>query len=166
MDHSFTLSGSEQAGDTGCAQECKPGWEENGDHCFYWSTEIMAWDKAEEFCRTKGAHLASVTSKATNDYIEAELKQRDHHLLIGGSDKESEGTWKWSDGSTWEFTNWGTIQGQEQPSNHTGQNCLEYHISNWDWNDNNCLLHRNLLCSKKLCSGKNSSFAIKTIVQL
>merc|ERR1712037_148526 len=105
--------GSEQAGDPGCAEECKPDCEENGDHCYYWSTVSKNWDEAEEFCKGEGAHLASVTSEA-NEYIEAELKQGNRHLLIGGSDKESEGTWKWSDGSTWEFTNWGTIAGKEQ----------------------------------------------------
>ena len=148
-----------------CVQSCEPGWEESGDHCYFWSSESKNWDEAEEFCKTKGAHLASVTSNATNDYIEAELKQRARQLWIGGSDKESEGVWKWSDGSTWEFTNWGRIGGIEQPSNHTGQNCLEYHISNWDWNDNNCLLHRNFLCSKKICSGENSSFATQFVSQ-
>ena len=122
----------------------------------------MAWDKAEEFCRTKGAHLASVTSKATNDYIEAELNQRDHHIFIGGSDKESEGTWKWSDGSTWEFTNWGTIQGQEQPSNTTGQDCLEYHSSKWKWNDVRCTYRGNFLCSIKLCSGESQQLIFFT----
>ena len=105
-----------------------------------------------------GGHLSSVTSEATNGYIEAELKLRDHELWIGGSDKESGGTWKWSDCSAWEFTNWGTISGVKQPSNHSGHNCLEYLRRDWKWNDAHCNVGRHFLCSKKICSGENYHF--------
>ena len=81
----------------GCVQECVGDWAKNGDQCYSWSTDTKTWDEAEQFCKEKGGgHLASVTSKATNDYIAAELKLRDHELWIGGSDKKSEGTWTWS----------------------------------------------------------------------
>ena len=159
--HSFiiTLSGSEQQGcsdEKKCGQSCEENWEKNGNHCFYWSTDTKTWDEAEEFCREEGAHLASVTSKAINDYIAAGLQQKDHFLWIGGSDKESEGNWKWSDGSAWEFANWGTIGGVQQPSNHSGHDCLEYQRSDRTWNDLSCHNKRKYLCSKKLCSGEKS----------
>ena len=161
MDHSFTftLPGSEpQEGGsdaTRCERECEEGWEKNGNHCYFWSTVSKTWDESEEICKGKGAHLASVTSKATDDYITAE--SRDKFTWIGGSDKESEGTWKWSDGSTWEFTNWGTIGRNrvQQPNNRPNQHCLEYQREDWKWNDNHCNTQRNFVCSKKLCSGEN-----------
>ena len=47
----------------------------------------MSWYDAEDFCRNKSGYLASVTSKATNDYVEEGKKQRDmNRLWIGGSD--------------------------------------------------------------------------------
>ena len=119
------------------------------------------WDQSEEFCKGKGAHLASVTSKATDDYIAAESK--DKYTWIGGSDKESEGDWKWSDGSSWEFTNWGIISRVQQPNNRHNHHCLEY-VQDWKWNDNHCNLMRNFLCSKKFQSGENLIFAKITFV--
>ena len=151
-----TLLGSEQRGsseDTKCVQSCEQGWEENGDHCYFWSKQVKTWDQSEEICQGKGAHLASVTSKATDNYIAAESKGKFH--WIGGSDKESEGTWKWSDGSTWLFTNWGKIGRIQQPNNRPNHHCLEYQKEDWKWNDQHCGLQRNFLCSKKLCSGEN-----------
>ena len=152
----FHNSGSERlrcSDATKCVEQCEQEWEENGDHCYYWSKDTKTWVEAEQFCKGEGGHLASVTSKAINDYIAAGLKQKDHFLWIGGSDKESEGIWKWSDGSAWEFANWGTIGGVQQPSNHSGHDCLEYQRSDRTWNDLSCHNKRKYLCSKKLCSG-------------
>ena len=161
----FTLSGSEQRGcsdNKKCAQSCEENWDKNGNQCYYWSTNTKTWDDAEDFCKEEGANLASVTSKATNDYIAAGLKKhKDHFLWIGGSDKESEGDWKWSDGSTWEFTNWGTIGGVQQPSNHSGHDCLEYQRGDRTWNDLNCHIKRRYLCSKKLCSGEKIRYFVQ-----
>ena len=140
-------------------QECEQDWEENGDHCYYWSTDTKTWDDAEEFCKEEGAHLASVISKDINYYIAAGLKkQKDHFLWIGGSDKESEGNWKWSDGSAWDFTNWGKISGVQQPNNLDGHDCLEYLRQNRRWNDAGCNIPRSFLCSKMLCSGEKDEF--------
>ena len=154
----FHNSGSERlrcSDATKCVEQCEQEWEENGDHCYYWSKDTKTWVEAEQFCKGEGGHRASVTSAATHGYIAAQLK---HFLWIGGSDRESEGDWKWSDCSTWDFTNWGTISGKQQPSNHGGHNCLEYYIQNRKWNDGNCNIPRNFLCSRRLCSGENFHF--------
>ena len=42
----------------------------------------MNWTEAEDFCKMKGAHLASVTSTATNDY--ALEGKGNYSLWIGG----------------------------------------------------------------------------------
>ena len=75
----------------------------------------MSWMDAEDFCKEKGAHLASVTSSAINDYLLEGKEKRDmYHLWIGGSDQEVEGIWKWTDCSPWEFTFWRS----GEPNNH------------------------------------------------
>ena len=91
-------------------------------HCYLWGDKMLSWDAAEEFCQKEGGHLASVTSESTNDYIS---KEKSRHLWIGGSDKENEGTWKWTDGSAWNFTKWN----KGQPSNGSDEDdedCLQY----------------------------------------
>ena len=93
-----------------------------------------------------------------DDYIVAKLKQRNHNIWIGGSDKNSEGLWRWSDGSTWGFTNWGMLNGKQQPNNQGGQNCIEYEKQTWKWNDIICDEYkRKFLCSRKLSSGNRAT---------
>ena len=58
---------------------CEEGWEQNGTTCYFWSTNLRNWTEAEDFCKEKGAHLASVTSNATNDYV---LEGKDKRVNI------------------------------------------------------------------------------------
>ena len=98
-----------------CVAECQQDQEKHGDHCYLWSdkdtTGMKTWDKAEAFCIQKGGHLASVASEATEAYVlRAKGNKTLKNLWLGGSDKEEEGVWKWSDGSPWNFTNWNKYQ--------------------------------------------------------
>jgi len=111
----------------------------------------MSWTEAENFCRNKSGHLASVTSNTTNDYI---VKGRDSraisHLWIGGSDLEVEGSWKWADCNSWEFTMWAS----GEPNNRwEAQNCLNYHpAKDHFWYDQLCARPAPFLCSQTICS--------------
>ena len=81
-----------------CTAKCREGWEERDDHCYLWSSETQSWREAEEFCVKEAAHLASVTSKSTNDYILEGIGKRDVEFLwVGGSYRGLEGGWKWND---------------------------------------------------------------------
>ena len=89
-------------------------------------------------------------------------------LWLGGTDKDEEGTWKWSDGSPFEFTNW--LWGE--PNNWIGngpneldEDCM--HMDNfgrWEfdnegklreksgkWNDLRCDKKLHFLCAQKIC---------------
>ena len=136
-------------------ESCKENWEENGDHCYYFSMEAANWTHAEDFCRSGGGHLASVTSDAINEFILGELSKRKNTMLwIGGTDKEEPGSWKWTDCSPWEFTYWQ----KNQPSDHEKQDCLRYSktavsTSKPMWNDWLCSHKHKFVCSQKLCPG-------------
>ena len=121
------------------------------------------WTCAEEYCRSGGAHLASVTSDATNEFILSELSKKGCTTLwIGGTDKGEKGSWRWTDCSPWEFTYWQ----RDQPSDHEGQDCLRYSSTavlgtgNLKWNDWTCSDKYHFLCSQKLCAGINKSFIL------
>ena len=110
----------------------------------------MSWTEAEDYCRNKSGHLASVTSNTTNDYIVGEKNKRGlNRLWIGGSDLENEGSWKWADGSPWESTLWKS----DEPNNYLGaQNCLNYHPGNDQlWDDELCIVQSCFLCSRTIC---------------
>ena len=81
-----------------CTAKCREGWDEQDDHCYLWSSETQSWREAEEFCVKEAAHLASVLSKSTNDYILEGIGKRDVEFLwVGGSYRGLEGGWKWID---------------------------------------------------------------------
>ena len=136
-----------------CTESCPEGWVEKLGSCYFWARtdDKKTWEEAQQFCRNEGGQLPVVTSKAVNEYLVAEKKRRhSSHLPIwlGGSDKEQEGVWKWSDCSLFkdqEFTAWA----KGSPSNHGGnQHCLEV----WQaWNDADCKKKNNFVCAKQLC---------------
>ena len=114
----------------------------------------MNWHDAEDFCRNKSGHLASVTSKAANDYVEEGKKQRGmNRLWIGGSDLEAEGTWRWVDCSPWDFTLW---KPDEPNGNWGAQNCLSYFKNEHRWHDQSCKILAPFVCSQTICSDKNT----------
>ena len=71
----------------------------------------ISWSDARANALALGAgwDLASVTSQGEQDFIisllPASPSSRDHYYL-GGSDSVAEGTWVWSDGETFTYTNW------------------------------------------------------------
>merc|ERR1719367_65380 len=126
---------------------CEAPWEEYDDHCYYYSTYKTNWNDAEEYCQRKGGHLASVNTKAIQDYLVNELKRRGlNGVWFGGNDIKEEGVWEWTDRTPWEFTNWG----RSQPDNARGnQDCFQYEAI-WPWDDNECWNPRYFVCSKNI----------------
>ena len=133
-----------------CVNFCKKTWVQNGDHCYYWSITKANWAKAEKHCNYCKGHLASVTSEATNEFIVSEIKKQNTAMLwIGGSDKEEQGNWKWTDQSPWSFDNWAGNQTSQ------GGNCLCYNGTTITpkWNPSKCDQNFKFSCSVKLCEG-------------
>ena len=142
---------------------CGNDWEEFGDRCYLWGDKKMSWDDAEAFCRRKGGHLASVTSEDINAFVLQEKMLRNlEHLWIGGSDKENEDSWSWSDGSLWSFTKWF----ENQPNNADGnEDCLQVYPDE-KWYDRPCAENESFVCSQKLCSGEISVSFILNLMQI
>ena len=140
-----------------CVESCKEGEQERlSEHCYYWSTKTNTWDKAKKECEKMNGKLAAVTSMEIHNFLMRKVNKGNWRTWywIGGSDKEKEGTWKWEDGSVWDFTNWASRLNQ-QPNNWLNQDCLQIYHS-WatnGWNDYECNRHRQFICSWKICSG-------------
>jgi len=146
-----------------CVKACEEGWEKNGDHCYFLSTEKKNWFAAETFCRNESGHLASVHSNATNDFIWERLIRSGLDVIwLGGSDTGEEGVWKWTDCTPWNFTAWSKLN----PNNDGDEDCLNvYKLMFWSkqedkkWNDDKCSKEFGFVCSKKICSGEEKSGA-------
>ena len=66
------------------------------------------WSQAKEACSSEGGYLATVTSKAENDWIKTQnlIGSHEFGVSIGGTDSEVEGTWKWITGEPFSYADW------------------------------------------------------------
>ncbi|MGH0182635.1 UNVERIFIED_CONTAM: hypothetical protein FKN15_018332 [Acipenser sinensis] len=75
---------------------CPSEWTLFSGKCYYFSNENRDWKKAREFCQSQDSDLAVINSDEELNYLKG--KVRVAHL-VGMSDLETEGVWKWLDGS-------------------------------------------------------------------
>lgn len=85
--------------------------------------------------------MAIVDSLADNRAVHSLTSSAWLRTWIGGSDGESEGAWKWVDGTN---ISWVNTSGFDNSMVHVvngvrvGEDCLEIHSELAVWNDNNC----------------------------
>ena len=71
--------------------------------------------------------MASVTSSETNNFLTTLTQKK---CWIGGYTEDKD-TWQWTDGSPWEYTNWGTGQPDRPFDQHKLQ--LNFNgLGKWD----------------------------------
>ena len=100
--------------------------------------EGPSWSEAQANANKLGGNLVTINDKEENDWIFKNFEQistgssEGLGVMIGITDGEEEGTWKWISGENVTYSNWGT----NQPDNSRG---LENHaVIGWDrgtWND-------------------------------
>ena len=95
----------------------------------------LSWSEAEEYCKGIGGHLVSVNSEQEQTFIESISQVSSKiNIWIGGF-KNGE-SWMWTDGSTFEYTNWDSYTGDDgeeyiKPDNYWGnENYIRY--ANYD----------------------------------
>ena len=98
-----------------------------------------------------GGDLASVGSEEENTFI-ASLSSKG--LWLGGTDKDQEGKFVWTDGTAWTYQNW-----NDKEPNNAGdkEDCLQMDGSG-SWNDLSCTDHAfwptNYVCKKTVRVGQ------------
>ena len=98
---------------------CSPGWTyfPNNAHCYKHFSATKTWINARSYCRSlaqTNGDLVSIPDQATNDFLTTLSTDNSY---IGASDAETEGTWKWTDGTPWGYESW--FGGG--PNNHNNQ---------------------------------------------
>ena len=66
----------------------------------------MSWDEAMNDAKSRGGHIATITSEAEWHAIKEELGTIPHGYYLGGTDEKTEGVWEWITGEAWKFTKW------------------------------------------------------------
>ncbi|KAM6978356.1 C-type lectin domain family 4 member E-like [Tautogolabrus adspersus] len=75
---------------------CPEGWKLFRCSCYLFSTQTKIWEESRQDCRDRGADLVIVDSIEEQEFLTNNIKRR---TWIGLSDRDNEGTWKWTDGT-------------------------------------------------------------------
>lgn len=122
--------------------EYKQGWFYISNHSYYKSQTQESWQVSREDCLQKGADLMIINSRE-----EQEFATNFKPVWIGLTDNETEGIWKWVDGTPLNTSYWHT----DEPNNAGGsENCgeLGYFGKLNSWNDKSCQYKNYWICEK------------------
>ncbi|XP_005867845.1 PREDICTED: C-type lectin domain family 4 member F isoform X2 [Myotis brandtii] len=129
------------------------GWKVYNRNMYYFSHVKKSWQEAEKSCVSQGAHLASVTSAEEQAYL-TEFT-RSSNYWIGLNDRGTEGSWRWIDGTPFNYARSRVFWNDNQPDNWqhgNGQDEDCVHVQQ-KWNDNNCNTLYQWICKKPLSQG-------------
>ncbi|KAF7686735.1 CD209 antigen-like protein C isoform X2 [Silurus meridionalis] len=128
----------------------KEGWRVFGTSAYHISTEKKSWAESRQYCREKGADLVIIKSRENQEFIIQQIG-KDYQLWIGLSDIETEGKWKWVDGT--ELTSGTGFWYNGEPSNSgNNEHCAEMwkFPDKMAWNDRPCSEQSKWICEKNL----------------
>ncbi|XP_028441357.1 CD209 antigen-like protein C isoform X2 [Perca flavescens] len=120
------------------------GWEYFSGSFYYISSIDKTWQESRDDCLQKGADLVIINSKEEQDFT-TKLKKR---LWIGLTDSETEGTWKWVDGTPLTKSYWNS----GEPNGGKREDCgeIKNFASENSWNDGSCSIQLNWICEMKV----------------
>ncbi|XP_029911337.1 CD209 antigen-like protein C [Myripristis murdjan] len=122
------------------SQICPDGWITFSRSCYFISSESKSWDESRQDCLKRGADLVIIKSKEEEPF----LKKFHTRVWIGLSDRETEGVWKWVDGSSLSYTFWAS----GEPNDRGGEDCVELSQGRDGFNDESCSDKLPWICQK------------------
>ncbi|KAL3996246.1 myosin heavy chain 1/2/3/4/8/13/7B/15 [Sarotherodon galilaeus] len=121
-------------------------WVVYSDSLYQVSSEKKSWEESRRDCLQKGADLMIINSREEQNFV----NQFKKHLWIGLTDSQTEGTWKWVDGTQVNTSYWN--QKHREPNGGRKENCGE--IDNYNaedsWNDAPCSNGQFWICEKRV----------------
>ena len=91
----------------------------------------ISWTDAKVDAESRDGHLATITSASEKEIILGNIGVIDGFMWIGATDEDTEGSWKWVTGETWDYTDWAA----GEPNNAGNE---DYAVAGWgggSWND-------------------------------
>ncbi|MCI4395039.1 hypothetical protein PGIGA_G00175870 [Pangasianodon gigas] len=82
---------------TAIDSHAKVGWRYFSSRFYYISTEQKTWSESRQDCRSRGGDLVIINSREKQEFIIKQLGNNE--AWIGLSDRDTEGVWKWVDGT-------------------------------------------------------------------
>ncbi|XP_067686863.1 macrophage mannose receptor 1-like [Haliotis asinina] len=75
-------------------------------YCYQFNNVPLAWQAAEDTCKTRGGHLATINSYDVQSFIASLLTTRDDVYWIGLTDVPQPGNYSWTTGDKLLYTPW------------------------------------------------------------
>ncbi|XP_049328644.1 CD209 antigen-like protein C [Astyanax mexicanus] len=125
----------------------RDGWIYFSSSLYYVSTERKNWTESRNDCRKRGSDLVIINSREEQVFINTLRKGQ--WVWIGLSDGETEGVWKWVDGSELITGFWRL----GQPNNHGNEDCVFYGFLSdpvKNWADYPCNQQLIWICEKRI----------------
>ncbi|XP_056227527.1 C-type lectin domain family 4 member F-like [Seriola aureovittata] len=121
----------------------KNGWLYFSGSFYYISSNEKTWQESRKDCIQKGADLTIINNREEQNFI----RQFKKYLWIGLTDIETEGKWKWVDGTPLTRSFWDS----KEPNGKTLENCGQIKNPNLqnNWNDERCSNTHNWICEEK-----------------
>ncbi|KAA8590712.1 hypothetical protein FQN60_014646, partial [Etheostoma spectabile] len=119
-------------------------WEYFSGSFYHISSFEKTWQESRDDCLQKGADLVIINSKEEDNFMRTFEKR----LWIGLTDSETEGTWKWVDGTPLNESYWAS----KEPNGGRTENCVELQnfVFENSWNDVNCSAPLYSICEVKV----------------
>ncbi|XP_074486691.1 uncharacterized protein LOC141764906 isoform X2 [Sebastes fasciatus] len=124
------------------ATNCEPRWVSFNHSFYYFSSNFKSWQESREDCQQRGADLMIINSKEEQEFG----SQLERDTWIGLTDSETEGIWKWVDGTALGASYW--YPGE--PNDHENEDCGEIKVYGKEisWNDKSCKKLNYWICEK------------------
>ncbi|XP_022620731.1 C-type lectin domain family 4 member M-like isoform X2 [Seriola dumerili] len=121
----------------------KNGWLYFSGSLYYISSNEKTWQESRKDCLQKDADLIIINNKEEQNF----MRQFKKYLWIGLTDIETEGKWKWVDGTPLTRSFWGS----KEPNGKTLENCgqIKHPDSENNWNDERCSNPHYWICEEK-----------------
>lgn len=117
-------------------------------HCYMQSySPDSTWQSAENDCVAWGGHLAAITSQQEIDDLANLRSGTGQDIWIGGNDIQTDGTFVWTDGEIWPYTNKTAPWAGNEPNGGASEACVEIY-KNGQLNDEHCDYTQNWLCER------------------
>ncbi|XP_006787632.1 CD209 antigen-like [Neolamprologus brichardi] len=124
-------------------QDFQHKWVYVSGSFYYMSSEEKSWQESRQDCLQKGADLVIINSQEEQNFV----NQLNKYLWIGLTDSETDGTWKWVDGTRMTTSYWNS----GEPNGLKNENCgqIKNYNSQNSWNDEKCSILHYWMCEKK-----------------
>jgi Ca2+-binding RTX toxin-like protein len=100
----------------------------------YQLSKAATWQEAQAEAKSLGGNLVTINDQAENDWLVKMFGTG--NLWTGYTDEQTDGTFKWVDGSTSNFTNWNTGEPNNADYDVNGEDYIHFITgTNGKWND-------------------------------